>query len=80
MHNGLESFETFNILIIYLEENLSSQKLICYKAIKKFNVDNFNNKKTKVLNLNCVNIFVFDLKKKEQWNFQDGYNQFSKGM
>lgn len=45
MHNGLESFETYNILIIYLEENLSSQKLICYKAIKKFNVDNFNNKK-----------------------------------
>lgn len=37
-------------------------------------------KKNKVLNLNCVNIFVFDLKKKEQWNFQDGYNQFLKGM
>lgn len=70
MHNGLESFETYNILIIYLEENLSSQKLICYKAIKKFNVDNFNNKKNRVLNFNCVNIFVFDLKKKNNEIFK----------
>lgn len=80
MHNGLESFETYNILIIYLEENLSSQKLICYKAIKKFNVDNFNNKKNQSVKFKLCSYLCIWLKKKEQWNFQDGYNQFLKGM